>query len=174
METWALTYWEVVVRLLVAVVLGVALGTERTLAGKTAGMRTYALVSLGSALFVVTAQLVAAQYMEIGMRNFDPLRVASQVVVGVGFLGAGLILVKDEKLRGLTTAAGVWVASAIGLTAGFGLYPVAITATIFTMLIFTVFWPAQRFLKEQLDTKPPKPPVPPHPPIHEEAPILER
>ncbi len=156
--------------------LGVALGTERTLAGKMAGLRTYALVSLGSALFIVTGQLVAGYYMEIGMRNFDPLRIASQVVVGVGFLGAGLILVKDQQLQGLTTAAGVWVASAIGVAAGFGLYPIAITATIFTMLIFTIFWPAQKFLKEKVPPPVARPASAPPPvtPIHEAAPVVER
>lgn len=138
--------WEIVLKLVFAMILGGALGIERSLAGKTAGMRTYALVSLGSALFVIIASLVTQQYLELGLRSFDPLRVASQVVVGIGFLGAGLIIFRDQKISGLTTAAGVWVSSGIGMAAGYGFYTLALLVAVLTLLIFTVFWSLEQFL----------------------------
>jgi putative Mg2+ transporter-C (MgtC) family protein len=140
------TNWEIVAKLVFAVVLGGVLGIERTRAGKTAGMRTYALVCLGSALFVLVADLVTAKYIELGMRTFDPLRVASQVVVGIGFLGAGLIIHQRERLSGLTTAAGVWVAAGIGMAVGYGFYTLALLVTVLTFIIFTVLWPLEQFL----------------------------
>lgn len=125
-------------RLGAAMLCGVILGTERILANKTAGMRTYALVSLGSALFVIISQYVAAQ--SSGMFSFDPLRMASQVIVGIGFLGAGLIMVKDNHMTGITTAAGIWVAAGIGIACGFGLFQLALISTFFTLFIFIVLF----------------------------------
>lgn len=141
---------EMFLRLVVAVVLGASLGVERSLAGKTAGMRTYALVSLGAAMFVAVSQVVTSQYASIGMRNFDPLRVASQIVVGIGFLGAGLIIFKNQKLRGLTTAAGLWVAAGIGMASGFGLYFIAIAGALLTLLVFTGLWYLEEFVERHL------------------------
>lgn len=138
--------WEILARLALAVVLGGVLGIERTRAGKTAGMRTYALVSLGSALFVIIADLVVARYLELGLRSLDPLRVASQVVVGIGFLGAGLIIFKDQKISGLTTAAGVWVSAGIGMAIGYGFYALGLLVGVLTLLIFSVFWSLERYL----------------------------
>ncbi len=138
--------WEIVLKLVFALVLGGALGIERSLAGKTAGMRTYALVSLGSALFIVIADLVSRQYLALGIRTFDPLRVASQVIVGIGFLGTGLIIFKDQKVSGLTTAAGLWVAAGLGMAVGYGFYTLALLVAVLTLLIFTVFWSLEQFL----------------------------
>ena len=125
-------------RLGAAMLCGVILGTERILANKTAGMRTYALVSLGSALFVIISQYVSAQSSD--MFSFDPLRMASQVIVGIGFLGAGLIMVKDNHMTGITTAAGIWVAAGIGIAYGFGLFQLALISTFFTLFIFVVLF----------------------------------
>ncbi|MCC6290648.1 MgtC/SapB family protein [Candidatus Nomurabacteria bacterium] len=140
--------WDIIIKLVLAVVLGGALGIERTLAGKTAGMRTYALVSLGSALFIIVSTLVAQQYIAQGIRSFDPLRVASQIVVGIGFLGAGSIIFRDgaRKLSGLTTAAGIWVSSGIGMAIGFGFFTLGLLVSILTLLIFTVFWSLEQKL----------------------------
>jgi putative Mg2+ transporter-C (MgtC) family protein len=132
------SYLSYFLDLFVALILGGVIGIERTRWHKTAGVRTYALVSLGSALFVVVSRIIDIQYLSL--TNFDPLRVASQIVVGVGFLGAGLIILQDNKLKGLTTAAGLWVAAGIGMAAGFGLYAVALFATILTLCVFTLFW----------------------------------
>ncbi len=141
-------YIEMFTRLAVAMLLGVLLGAERITAGKTAGMRTHALVSMGSALFVIVSVLVAADFAGKGNVNFDPLRVAAQVVTGIGFLGAGLIIFTGSKLRGLTTAAGLWVAAGIGMAAGFGFYIIAIFVTAITLLVFTLLWYVERSIKK--------------------------
>ncbi len=108
--------------------------------GKKAGMRTYALVALGSALFVLVPQVAVGLYSWDG--NFDPFRVASQIVVGIGFLGAGLIIFqeKENKLSGLTTAAGLWVTAGVGMAAGYGLYFLSSLVTLMVLSIFTIMW----------------------------------
>lgn len=131
-------YSPVFLQLILATLLGSLLGVERSLANKVAGMRTYALVSLGAALFVIVGQGVLAD-LPNGV-TFDPLRVAAQVVTGIGFLGAGLIFFNQEKLQGLTTAAGVWVAAGIGMAVGFDQIAVAVFTTVVTLLVFTSFW----------------------------------
>lgn len=129
-----------------AVFLGMLVGIERTLAGKTAGMRTFALVALGSALFTIISQVAFAEFY--GRPGFDPSRIASQIVVGIGFLGAGLIIHNDKKPRGLTTAAGLWVTAAIGMAVGYRLYAIATFAALLTVVIFLFFWVVEhRFLK---------------------------
>src|SRR3989338_7876868 len=128
------------VRVALAAVFGAMLGLERTIAGKQAGFRTYALVSLGSALFVVISELMVKSYAAAPAIALDPLRVASQVVIGIGFLGAGLIIFNESKLSGLTPAAGLWVAAGIGVAAGFGLITLAGFATGLALIIFTLFW----------------------------------
>ena len=136
--TLVLSQQEIIIRLFAAVVLGMALGVERTLAGKTAGMRTYALVSLGAAAFIIVSLIVGEWYLE--RTTLDPLRVASQIVVGIGFIGGGIIIFRGFKLQGLTTAAGLWVAAGIGMASGFGLYGVAISVAVATLLVFTILW----------------------------------
>lgn len=146
MELFAVSQWELVLRLTVAVFLGLLVGAERSRVGKRAGMRTYALVSLGAALFVVIAGAVSFQYADTFV--FDPLRVASQVVVGIGFLGAGVIFVQRQMLTGLTTAAGLWVVAAVGVACGYGLYFIAAYVTFITLVIFEVLWYVEeRFIK---------------------------
>jgi len=135
------------VRLAIAAVLGALLGFERTHAGKNAGVRTYSLVSLGSALFVVVSELVVIRYFNELRVTLDPLRVASQVVMGIGFLGTGLIIFKESRINGLTTAAGLWVAAGIGVSAGFGFIALAIFSTILTFLVFTLLWLFEKKIK---------------------------
>jgi putative Mg2+ transporter-C (MgtC) family protein len=143
-----LTTIDILINLAIALGLGAVIGIERTLAGKSAGMRTYALVSLGSAVFVTVSILVSLQY--ISLTNFDPLRVASQILVGIGFIGAGLVFHNQKEMRasGLTSAAGLWVAAGIGMASGFGLYDLAIVAAILTLAIFTVMWYIERAVKK--------------------------
>src|SRR3989344_9022234 len=146
MELFAVFQWDLLLRLTFAVFLGLLVGAERSRVGKRAGMRTYGLVSLGAALFVVIAGVVAEQYANTFV--FDPLRVASQVVVGIGFLGAGVIFVQRQMLTGLTTAAGLWVVAAIGVACGYGLYVIAAYVTFLTLVIFEVLWYVEeRFIK---------------------------
>ncbi len=130
--------YQIAGQLILAVILGAFIGLERQLAGKTAGVRTYALVSLGSALFSYMSKYGFVEFW--GVPGFDPSRIASQVVVGVGFIGAGLIIFHSERIRGLTTAAGLWVSAAIGMAVGFRLYSVAIFTTILVLVIFIILW----------------------------------
>ena len=140
---------EMFLQLVLAMVLGLLLGAERSIAGKNAGMRTYALVALGSCAFVIISTVVGAANHLI-FNSFDPLRVTAGVVTGVGFLGAGLIIFQEgahSKLKGLTTAAGLWVAAAIGVATGFKMYPMAIFVTLLTLLVFTLMWYIEERLK---------------------------
>lgn len=135
---------SIVSRLFVALLLGMIIGTERVWAHKTAGMRTYALVSMGSALFVVISNEMIRYYA--GFSGMNPLMIVSQIVVGIGFLGAGIIFNKDSKLIGLTTATGLWVAAGIGMACGLGLFNIAVVATTLTLFIFIVLW----FIEERI------------------------
>ena len=129
---------EIFFQLTLAVLLGGAIGFERRLAKKTAGIRTFALVALGATLFSIIPQIAFRDF--IGVSSFDPSRVASQVVVGIGFLGAGLIIFQEDKLRGLTTAAGLWVAAAIGIAVGYQMYILAVFSTLLTILVLYFLW----------------------------------
>lgn len=122
-------------RLMLAVFLGTLIGLERELAHKHAGVRTHALVALGSALFTIISSEAAR-----GLPGVDPTRIAAQVVSGIGFMGAGLIIFNDSRVRGLTTAAGLWASAAIGMAVAFGLYAVAIFATLLALFVLVGFW----------------------------------
>lgn len=143
MEPFLIGYSEIFISLLVAVLLGAILGVERNLAGKMAGMRTYSLVSLGSALFVIISRSVIVESGALSA-GIDPLRMASQIIVGIGFIGAGLVVLKGSRLTGITTAAGVWVSAGVGMACGFGLYALALFTTGLTLFIFTVLWIIER------------------------------
>lgn len=123
--------------LVIALLLGACLGTERSHAGKTAGMRTYSLVSMGSCLFIIISRLVIPMS---GGYAYDPMRIAAGVIMGIGFLCGGVIVFKDSQISGLTTAAGLWIASGVGMAVGYGLESLAIFATVATLIIFTLFW----------------------------------
>ena len=138
MELFTVSDIELMLRLTFAVILGLAIGAERSRVGKRAGMRTYGLVSLGACLFVIMSGVVSTKYAESFV--FDPLRVASQIVVGIGFLGAGVIFVQRQVLTGLTTAAGLWVVAAIGASCGYGLYAIAAYVTFLVLFIFQALW----------------------------------
>jgi putative Mg2+ transporter-C (MgtC) family protein len=118
---------EVAIRLVVAVVIGGIIGWDRERLNKPAGIRTHMLVSLGSATFTLLGFEVGEHYSKEG---FDPTRVLQGVVGGIGFLGAGAILQNRGQVSGITTAAGVWVAGALGAAAGVGAYVLALAATV--------------------------------------------
>ncbi len=143
----------VFVRLGVAVGLGLLIGLERALVNKEAGMKTHAMVSMGAALFVLISEVLASKYG--GISNFDPSRIASQIIVGVGFLGAGSIMLQGSRLSGLTTAGGLWVTAGIGMAAGFGLLGLAVISTAFAVFILVVVYliekPVKRFSKNPDD-----------------------
>jgi len=137
---------DIILKLFIALLLGLIIGTERMWAHKTAGMRTYALVSMGSALFVIISNEMVKAYA--GFAGMNPLMIISQIVVGVGFLGTGLIFSHDSKVMGMTTATGLWVSAGIGMATGFGLFNIAIIATIFTLFIFMVLWSLESRLRK--------------------------
>lgn len=127
-------------RLALALFLGAILGTERIIAHKSAGIRTYALISMGAALFVIISDQALKQYLLLGVTGVQPTYVLAQIVVAIGFLTGGLFLKHDNHVSGLTTASGLWITAGIGSAVGFGLHTLAITATLLTMFIFTVLW----------------------------------
>ena len=116
-------------RVIVALALGLILGAEREFRGHPAGLRTMALISTGSCMFTALGLIP-----EFG-RTVDPTRIAAGIVTGVGFLGAGSILRQGEAVRGLTTAASIWVTASIGMAVGFGYYTVAAFTTILVGLV---------------------------------------
>ncbi len=123
--------------LCIAALLGALMGLERSIAGKHAGMRTYALVSLGSCLFVVLGTL--ASYELSYFSGINPLQIAGSVVLGIGFIGSGLAMARGDHPAELTTASGIWVVAGIGMACGFGLYALAFAATMLGILVLSVF-----------------------------------
>ena len=134
MET--LSTIEAAERLGAALLAGALLGYERERADKPAGLRTYMLVAEGAALFMICSLMLGDQRVAAGAA-YDPSRIASTVVQGIGFLAGGVILTSGRRVRGLTTAAGIWVTAAIGLLAGAGFYAIAGIATAATLLALT-------------------------------------
>ncbi len=126
-----LSVWELVVRVLIAAALGGLIGFEREYRDQPAGFRTHILVAVGAALFTLVGAYGARPFFDAGSETilrFDPTRVAAQIVTGIGFLGAGAILRQGLNVRGLTTAAALWVTAAIGTAAGFGYWQGAVAA----------------------------------------------
>jgi len=142
-------------KLFLSLVLGGVIGTERALLAKqAAGTRTFGLVALGSCLLIVMSNYVGGAYL--GIVNFDPLRLAAGIVTGIGFLGAGVIIFRQDGLHGVTTAAGLWIVSAVGMAVGFGMYTVAIFTTLLALLMFTGMWYIENRFKhifEKVDRK---------------------
>lgn len=129
-----ITYESIVVRILSAIIVGGLIGLERGMKNRPAGLRTYMLVCIGSCLIMLTNQYIY-QYTGAG----DPMRLGAQVVSGIGFLGAGTIVVtKHNQIKGLTTAAGLWASAGVGLALGIGFYEAALTATIGIYTILTI------------------------------------
>jgi putative Mg2+ transporter-C (MgtC) family protein len=126
--------WEVLARLAIAAGLGAAVGIEREMREREAGVRTHLLLSMGACLFTLVS---AYGFSEFGTRS-DPTRIAAQIVTGIGFLGAGAILREGLSVRGLTTAASLWVVAAIGMASGAGYYWAAVAGTALTLL---ALWP---------------------------------
>jgi putative Mg2+ transporter-C (MgtC) family protein len=122
--------WDVVWRLAVALALSSSIGFERELRQRSAGLRTYTLVGLGSALFMLISKYGFFDVLQTNEVVLDPSRVAAQIVSGIGFIGAGLIFVRRDAVRGLTTAAAIWLTAAVGAAAGAGLPVLAVATTV--------------------------------------------
>lgn len=127
-------------KLCLSLILGCCVGFERKRKGQMAGVRTFALISMGATLAMILSIYVPQEYL--GLKNGDPGRIAAQVVTGIGFLGAGAIIQMKGSVRGLTTAAGIWVIAAIGMAVGVGMYMLAIvtTALILVVLVSMEKW----------------------------------
>ena len=135
-----LTWAEVILRVVLAAALGGAIGLERELRDREAGLRTHLLVSVGSALFTLVSAYAWTDW-NFSTREglvFDPTRIAAQIVTGIGFLGAGAIIRQGLSIKGLTTAATLWVVAAIGMAAGVGYYEAALVTTA---LVLITLWP---------------------------------
>lgn len=126
--------WEFILRLFIAGILGAIIGLDREYRAKEAGYRTHFLVSLGSALIMIVSQYGFGQVIQENSVSLDPSRVAAQVVSGIGFLGAGTIIIQKQFVRGLTTAAGIWATAGIGLAVGAGMYGIGAAATVLTLI----------------------------------------
>ena len=126
--------WDFILRLFIAGLLGAVVGLDREYRAKEAGYRTHFLVSLGSALIMIVSQYGFQQIIQENSVSLDPSRVAAQVVSGIGFIGAGTIIIQKQFVRGLTTAAGIWATAGIGLAIGAGMYGVGVSATILTLI----------------------------------------
>ena len=139
---------EILLKLFAALFLGMSLGIERALAGKTAGMRTYGLVTMGSAVFVIIGILASGGYANSNTFTDSSARITASIIQGIGFIGAGLIIFRDSKVSGVTTAAGIWAAAGVGVAIGYGFYALAIMTTAFILFIFTGLW----FIEHKLTT----------------------
>ena len=162
-------FWDFTLRLIVAGLLGAAIGLEREFRAKEAGSRTHFLVSLGSALIMIVSQYGFNDILQKEGVGLDPSRVAAQVVSGIGFIGAGTIILQKQIVRGLTTAAGLWATAGIGLAVGAGMFWIGLCATILSLIglellgylfksvgmhssLFVFTTPHEEHLKEILNT----------------------
>lgn len=137
----------IMVRVLLAIFIGGLIGTERDMRQRSAGIRTHMLVCLGAAIVMMTNEYI---YLEMGDGNIDITRMGAQVVSGIGFIGAGTILVtRDNRIKGLTTAAGLWAAAALGLGIGIGFYEMAVIGAIAIVGIMIVMKPYRDFIQDR-------------------------
>ena len=132
---------EILIKLLVATFLGALIGLERERSHKAAGLRTHALVSLGSALLTILSLYMVNV---INFENYDPSRIISNIIVGIGFIGGGAILRSGFRITGTTTAASLWIVAAIGIATGVGFYYGAIVTAIIAYFLLTVVWKLEK------------------------------
>lgn len=140
-----ISFLETLLRLGLALILGAIIGLERESTEHTAGTRTQALVALGSALFTIISAYGFTSFLSVPHIQIDPTRIASYIVAGIGFLGAGSIFRDQNRVRGLTTAASVWLVAAIGMACGAGFLLVAVTATIMALIILIFLRSVEQF-----------------------------
>ena len=145
-----LEWWEMGLRLLAAAALGGLIGFEREYNEQPAGFRTHILVTLGAALFTMAGAYGTAAFVDADVVRFDPTRVAAQVVTGIGFLGAGAILRQGINIRGLTTAASIWVTASIGVAVALGFWTPALVTTALALVSLLLLRPIQRVVLRSL------------------------
>lgn len=140
-----------VFKMLVSMALGGAVGFERKRKGQIAGMRTFALIAMGATMAMLLSIYIPQEYL--GLKNGDPGRIAAQVITGIGFLGAGAIIQMKGSVRGLTTAAGIWIVATIGMAVGVGLYFLATVSTAFILVILVFFERYERKVNLEWENK---------------------
>ena len=140
-----------VFKMLVSMSLGGAVGFERKRKGQIAGMRTFALIAMGATMAMLLSIYIPQEYL--GLKNGDPGRIAAQVITGIGFLGAGAIIQMKGSVRGLTTAAGIWIVATIGMAVGVGLYFLATVSTAFILVILVFFERYERKVNLEWENK---------------------
>lgn len=138
-------------KLLLSLFLGALIGLERRQKGQVAGMRTFALISMGATLAMLVSIYIPQEYM--GLKNGDPGRIAAQVISGVGFLGAGAIIQMKGSVKGLTTAAGIWMTACIGLAVGAGMYLISFAAVVLILCSLKAFETTEKVLLKSAEQK---------------------
>lgn len=138
-------------KLMLSLFLGAVVGLERRNKGQIAGMRTFALISMGATLAMLVSIYIPQEYM--GLKNGDPGRIAAQVISGIGFLGAGAIIQMKGSVRGLTTAAGIWMTACIGLAVGAGMYLISIVACLLIIFVLLFLEMCEKHLFKGGDAK---------------------
>lgn len=133
----------VALKLFIAIVCGAVIGLEREIHEKAAGLRTHILVCMGACLFAMIGLSLVSRY-----NTADPLRIAQGILIGIGFLGGGVIMKEGASIVGLTTAAGIWVMGAIGLAIGVGKFQMAFLGTLFSFLTISLFGKVEKLLKK--------------------------
>lgn len=147
MQITFLTQIDWLIRLILAGICGYAIGYERNSRYKNAGTRTHLIVALSAALTIIVSKYGFMDIISTHGINLDPSRITAQIVSGIGFLGAGLIFVHNQSVRGLTTAAGIWATSGIGMAIGSGLYFIGIVATLLILLFQIILHQNYRWIK---------------------------
>lgn len=131
-----LTSTTAIFRIFLSLVLGSLVGIERKRKGQMAGLRTFSLISMGACIAMMLSIYVCQE--TVGLLRGDPSRIAAQVISGIGFLGAGTIIQMKGSVRGLTTAAGIWIIATVGMAVGCGLYLVSVVATVLVLVVLTI------------------------------------
>jgi len=145
----ALDIYEMAIRIIVALVAGALIGYERSYRGRPAGFRTHALVCMASAMLMLVTVYEAHWVRTIGEARLDPTRMAQGIMTGIGFLGAGVIIKEGLSVRGLTTAASIWITAAIGVLAGIGFYMPLMMAVVLTVGVLSLF----RWIESRMPTQ---------------------
>ncbi len=140
-----------VYKLLLSMVLGAVVGFERKRKGQTAGVRTFSLIAMGATLAMLLSIYVPQEYM--GLKNGDPGRIAAQVITGIGFLGAGAIIQMKGSVRGLTTAAGIWMVAIIGMAVGLGLYWLSVVACLLILFILVLLERIEQYVSRGAEAR---------------------
>lgn len=141
---------EIFLQITLAAIFGGILGLEREYTKKEVGLRTYMLICVGSALFAIVGVNGPTIFADLPNASYDPIRIVQAVAIGMGFIGSGLIIIRKGQVEGLTTAAGAWVVSAIGIALGLRLYAIALFATMLCLFILAIL---RLFEKKFLRTK---------------------